>query len=122
MAAQLTHTTNLVLPTVIEAQGIAFKQVSCGKNHLAAITQNGKLQVPQMEINNLYIFSVTWGNPDDGKLGHQPKVMTEEEKKKKFEQYRRTGYTPRNYAERNEIDFVAGELADKRVVHVACGF
>lgn len=65
---------------------------------------------------------MTWGNPDDGKLGHFKKEVTEDEKKKKFELYRKTGYTPKNYAEKNEIDFVAGELADKKVVYVACGF
>lgn len=34
----LSPTTNLVLPTIVEAQGMAFKQVSIGKNHIAAIT------------------------------------------------------------------------------------
>ena len=52
----LSPTTNLVLPTLIEAEGISFIHVACGKNHMAAITNNGKL--------------VTWGNPDSGKLGH----------------------------------------------------
>jgi methyl coenzyme M reductase beta subunit len=41
--ANLSPTTNLVLPTLIEVQGITFKQVACGKNHVAAITSNGKL-------------------------------------------------------------------------------
>jgi E3 ubiquitin-protein ligase HERC3 len=104
----VTQTTNLVLPTLIEAEGITFKQVASGKNHAAAITENGRL--------------ITWGNPDDGKLGHAPKVETEEDKKKKFEMYKKKGYTPRNYAEKNEIDFVGGELEGKRVKAVACGF
>jgi alpha-tubulin suppressor-like RCC1 family protein len=39
----LSPTTNLVLPTLIEAQGISFKQVACGKIHVAAITEHGKL-------------------------------------------------------------------------------
>lgn len=93
---------------MIEAEGITFKQVACGKNHAAAITDNGKL--------------VTWGNPDEGKLGHTPKVQTEDEKKSKFEQYKKKGYQPRNYAEKNEIDFVGGELADRKIKAVACGF
>lgn len=37
----LSPTTNLVLPTMLEAPGMQFKQVSIGKNHIAAITQNG---------------------------------------------------------------------------------
>jgi len=42
--------------------------VACGKSHIAAVTVNGKV--------------VTWGNPDDGKLGHDKKVESEEDKKK----------------------------------------
>jgi alpha-tubulin suppressor-like RCC1 family protein len=71
----VSQTTNLVLPTPLEAEGITFKQVALGKNHAAAVTDNGKL--------------LTWGNPDEGKLGHAPKVETEEEKKKKFELYKK---------------------------------
>jgi len=57
-----------VLPTQLDAQGIVFTKVACGKTHLVGITQNGKL--------------ISWGNPDQGKLGHRKKVLTEEEKKK----------------------------------------
>lgn len=67
-----------------------------------------------LQIINL--FSVTWGNPDDGKLGHLVKVETEDEKKKKFEIYRKTGYTPKNYAEKNEIDFVSSDFDGKKIV------
>ena len=65
---------------------------------------------------------MTWGNPDDGKLGHSQKVETEEDKKQKALLYRKRGYTPKNYAEKNEIAFVQGELEGKKVIHVACGF
>ena len=65
---------------------------------------------------DLGMFSVTWGNPDDGKLGHAVKVETEEEKKKKFEIYRKRGYTPKNYAEKNEIDFVSSDFDGKKIV------
>lgn len=106
--AGVSQTTNLVMPTPLEAEGITFKQVALGKNHAAAVTDNGKL--------------LTWGNPDEGKLGHAPKVETEEEKKKKFELYKKKGYSPRNYAEKNEIDFVNGALESKKVAQVACGF
>lgn len=65
---------------------------------------------------------MTWGNPDDGKLGHPKKEQTEEDKKKNAQLYRKRGYTPRNYAEKNEIAFVGGDLESKKVVQVACGF
>ena len=53
---------------------------------------------------------MTWGNPESGKLGHKAKEFTEEDLKKMQELYRKKGYSPKNYAEENEIDFVAGEL------------
>ena len=37
-------------------------------------------------------LSVTWGNADDGKLGHDPKVETDEDKKKHAQDYRKRGY------------------------------
>jgi alpha-tubulin suppressor-like RCC1 family protein len=49
-------------------------------------------------------------------------VLTPEEEKKKFELYRKQGYKPKNFAEENEIDFVLGELENKKVVYVACGY
>lgn len=52
----MTQITNLVLPTPLEADGATFKQVALGKNHAAAVTVDGRL--------------LTWGNPDEGKLGH----------------------------------------------------
>ena len=55
---------------------------------------------------------VTWGNPDSGKLGHATKKQEPGKSK----------YSPRNYADFNEIDFVYGELENKTVRHVACGF
>ncbi len=91
-----TMTTNLLSPTPIEAMDVRFKTMSCGRTHMAAITENGKL--------------ITWGNPDYGKLGHPSK-----------EQEQKTGYKPRNYAEYADIDFVQG-LDDKPVMQVACGF
>lgn len=59
----LSRSTTLVLPTLIDAPEVRFKQVSCGKNHLAAVTNDGRL--------------VTWGNPDQGKLGHSASLVKE---------------------------------------------
>jgi len=42
-STNLQRSTNLLLPTLIDAPEIQFKQVACGKNHLAAVTTNGKL-------------------------------------------------------------------------------
>ena len=96
-ASGSTFTTNLVSPTPIEAFDVRFRAISCGRTHMAAITENGKL--------------ITWGNPDHGKLGHTSK---EQEQKK--------GYQPRNYAEYSDIDFVGQDLEGKNIVQVACGF
>jgi alpha-tubulin suppressor-like RCC1 family protein len=88
-------TTNLTLPTKFEFNDLKFKHVSCGKNHVAAITVDGRV--------------LTWGNPDNGKLGHGEMTTNKE-------------YKPKNYADRAEIDFVGGDLQDKEVVSVEWGF
>jgi len=90
-----TFTTNLTLPTKFEFQDVKFTHVSWGRNHVAAVTKDGRV--------------VTWGNPDNGKLGHGVLVSGK-------------GYKPKNYADRSEIDFVSGDLEDKKVVEVEWGF
>ena len=55
---------NLLQPTYVQTQGVKFKQVACGKQHVAAVTVNGKL--------------ITWGDPEKGKLGHSHEKETEE--------------------------------------------
>jgi len=52
---------------------------------------------------------VTWGNPDNGKLGHGEQAVDKT-------------YKPKNYADRAEVDFVNGDLEEKEVVLVECGF
>ena len=39
----VSQITNLSLPTPVEAQGLVFTRVACGKTHIVAITNNGKL-------------------------------------------------------------------------------
>lgn len=96
------------MPTPVEAQGLVFTRVACGKTHIIAITNNGKL--------------LSWGDPDLGKLGHQKKELTDEEKKSQYLDYRKHGYHPKSLPNlKNEVGFVAGEISDKQVVDVACG-
>ena len=53
---------NVDLPTIYEdPEGQKFSQVSCGKDHIAAVTTDGRL--------------LTIGNPQDGKLGHNDDVI-----------------------------------------------
>ena len=57
-----------------------FNKVSVGKEHIAAITKEGKL--------------FTMGTEDHGKLGHEPKIISEEAAAKEAERYKKAGYKP----------------------------
>ena len=56
---------NLKLPTIFASEDMLFKKVAVGKEHIAVITQDGKL--------------FTMGTDDHGKLGHDDKVLSAEE-------------------------------------------
>jgi len=48
--------------------------------------------------------------------------LTPEEKKAQAAEYKKHGYHPRSLPnQKNDIDFVQGELNDKNIVDVACG-
>ena len=47
--------SNLVSPYLFDYPNLKFKQVSCGKNHMVAVSTDGRL--------------LSLGNPDAGKLG-----------------------------------------------------
>jgi len=64
-------------PTIFEEKdGALFKYVACGKDHVAAITTDGRL--------------LTLGNGDKGKLGHK-KFKDEYEDSRKVGHYRPRG-------------------------------
>lgn len=71
---------NLKLPTLFATEDLVFNSVSVGKEHIAAITKDGKL--------------FTMGTEDHGKLGHDPKVISKEEAEKEAERYKKAGYRP----------------------------
>ena len=52
--------TNLVSPYLFDYQGVKFQHVACGRNHMVAVTQDGKV--------------LALGNPDQGQLGIQQYV------------------------------------------------
>lgn len=58
-------TENQVLPTEFPLNDVGFSAL--GKDHMAVATRNGLV--------------LTLGSPDHGKLGHDPEVLTEEQKK-----------------------------------------
>jgi len=53
-----------------------------GKDHMAVATRKGLV--------------LTLGSPDHGKLGHDPEVLTEEQKKEEQLRYKKAGYRPKN--------------------------
>jgi alpha-tubulin suppressor-like RCC1 family protein len=101
-------TANLTLPTPLEAEGIVFTKIACGKTHFVGITNNGKL--------------ISWGSPDQGKLGHRKKASAGDTKKPAPESTRKRIQYKNTYADKDEIDFVIGDLESKKVVDAACGF
>ena len=102
------HKDNLKLPTVFATEDHLFTKVAVGLEHVAAITQDGRLY--------------TMGTTEHGKLGHLPKAQDEEEAKKEQERYRRAGYKPGGMdRSKPAVGFVEGELTGKRIVSVACG-
>ena len=99
---------NLKLPTLFTSEDMVFSRVSVGKEHIAAITKEGKL--------------FTMGTEDHGKLGHDPKVISKEDAEKEAERYKKAGYKPASQLETSAaIGFVKGAIDGKNIVAVDCG-
>ena len=82
-----TFRTNATSPEVFEEKdGVLFQQVACGKDHIAAITQDGRL--------------LTLGNSDKGKLGHKEYLQEMEDRKKPG------AYRPSSVATRSRLGYV----------------
>lgn len=62
------------------------------------------------------------GTDIHGKLGHEAKVISAEEKQKEEERYKRAGYSPGNQSNQAaSIGFVNGVLTGQTIVAVDCG-
>ncbi len=79
-----------------------------GKEHIAAITDDGRL--------------FTMGTMEDGKLGHPVIEQSDEQKAQELARYKKEGYKPGGL-DRSQpaVGFVEGVLKGKKVVSVACG-
>ena len=88
-------------PIVFEApDGKKFKSVSCGKDHIGAITVDGKL--------------LMLGNNENGKLGFEKKDAT-------GDMARVAGsYSISSIADRAQLGYV--EIEGKKIAQVSCGF
>lgn len=101
------HKDNLKLPTMFGSEELLFAKVAVGKEHIAAITEDGRL--------------FTMGTTEHGKLGHPTKVETDEEINEEKARYKKSGYRPGGMSRsKPAIGFVELE-AGKKVISVACG-
>ena len=99
---------NLKLPTCFETDEILFTKVAVAKDHIAAITEDGRL--------------FTMGSSEHGKLGHPHREVSQQELEAEQSRYKREGYRP-GALDRSKpaAAFVEGAISGKQVISVACG-
>ncbi len=85
-----------------------FAEVAVGKEHVAALTKDGKL--------------FTMGTINHGQLGHDVKEKSAEEIEQERLRYKKAGYKPGAHERsKPEIGFVGGDLAGKKIISIGCG-
>lgn len=100
---------NLKAPVMYGTEELVFSQVAIGNEHMAAITEDGRL--------------FTMGTTGHGKLGHEIKVQSAEEIAAEALRYKKAGYKPGSM---DRIKPASGLVADavfkgKKIISVACG-
>jgi alpha-tubulin suppressor-like RCC1 family protein len=97
-----TFNRNLDEPMLFTTREHEFKSIAVGKDHCAMVTENGKV--------------MTMGSMDHGKLGHEPIV------KAKLSNYEKQRTNSKDTNSRAKVGFTHGEIANKKIVQVSCGF
>ena len=102
------HKDNLKLPTIYGSETLVFSKVAIGNEHVAAITEDGRL--------------FTMGTQEHGKLGHPETEQTQNEIDQEKLRYKKQGYKPGQLSRsKPAVGFVEGPLTGQKVISVACG-
>ena len=95
------YSRNLDEPTLFTSNEHVFTNVAVGKDHCAMVTDKGRV--------------MTMGSVDHGKLGHETLAKVEQSNMARHERKARDTHS------NAKLGFVHGDLADQKVVQIACG-